>query len=103
MKSDLATRRRVLLLTYQRYLAADRAWNIALRDMNSWFPVASKPGRLTIGDPGSPIRRIHDHRDRAIRQLKGARLKLEIAKQRLAERRQNTQVERILLITHGGL
>ena len=32
MHADIATRRRLLLLTYQRYLAADRAWDIALRD-----------------------------------------------------------------------
>lgn len=101
MDTDIATRRRVLLLTYQRYLAAERAWNIALRDMNTWFPATSRLGPSTIGDPGSPFRRIRDHRDRAIRQLQVARLKLEVAKQRLDERRQNLQIKHIILVTHS--
>lgn len=91
-----------MLLTYQSYLAVDRMWDMALRDMNIWFSVASKLGASIIGNPGSLIRPIHDHRDRVIRQLKVARIKLEISKKRQFERCQNTQLERILLITNGG-
>lgn len=102
MNAEIATRRRVLLLTYQRYLAADRAWTIALREMNTWYPVANKLGLSTIGNPGSPIRRVHDQRDRALRQLEAARLKLEVAKQRMADRRQKTSLKPILFITCDG-
>lgn len=103
MNSDLATRRRVLLLTYQRYLAVDRAWNTALREMNTWFPLANKMGLSTMGNPGSRIRGIHDRRDRALRQLQAARLKLEVAKQRLDDRRRNSRVTTVLLITCDSL
>jgi hypothetical protein len=102
MHTDIATRRRVLLLTYQRYLAADRTWNIALRDLNAWFPLAGKRGLSVLGNPGSPIRRIHDQRDRAMRQLEAARKKLEVAKRRMVERHQKTHAKRILCITYDG-
>jgi len=33
MHAELTTRRRVLLLTYRRYLEADRAWEMALEEV----------------------------------------------------------------------
>jgi hypothetical protein len=102
MHADIATRRRLLLLTYQRYLAADRVWDLALREMKTWFPTASQPGPSTIGNPGSPIRRLYRQRERAMLQLETARLKLEVAKQRLATSRQKTQATRVLYITYAG-
>lgn len=100
MHADLETRRRVLLLTYRRYLEADRAWNIALREMRTWFPTTRRPVFAIIGNPGSPIRRLYEQRARAMHQLDVAHSKLESAKQRLAARQRKTKATRILLITH---
>ena len=66
MHADLETRRRVLLLTYRRYLEADRAWNTALREMRTWFPTTRRPVSAIIGNPGSPIRRLYEQRARAM-------------------------------------
>jgi len=102
MHRDIETNRRVLLLAYRRFLEVDRAWDMALREVNSWFPSAGKVGLSILGNPGSPIRRLHDQRDRAIRQLEAAYQKLEVAKIRLAARRQKTQAKQILFITDDG-
>ena len=102
MHADLLTRRRVLLLTYQRYLEADRAWKAALRDVNTWFPPTRRPGPAMIGNPGSRVRRLYEQRERALLQLDTARLKLETARKRLAERRRTTLAPRILLLTRIG-
>jgi len=102
MHRDIETNRRVLLLAYRRFLEVDRAWDMALRELNSWFPSAKQVGVSTLGNPGSPIRRIHDQRDRAIGQLNVACQKLEVAKKRMAARRQKTQVKRILFLTYDG-
>ncbi|PUB16183.1 hypothetical protein [Yoonia sediminilitoris] len=95
MHADLVTRRRVLLLTYQRYMAADRAWKLAIRETQSWFPPARQSPASKMGNPGSPMRRLYDRRERAIQQLQTARLKLEVAKERLAKRHRQP----VLLIT----
>jgi len=100
MHSDLATRRRALLITYQRYLEADRAWEVAISDMQNWFPKRKKPSPLTIGNPGSPIRRLYERRELALMQLEAARQKFETAKQRLATRHQEAQVSRVVLLTY---
>jgi len=91
MHPDLAKRRRVLLVTYHRYLAVDLAWNIAQTELRNWFPSDNPPTLLAIGNPGSSIRRLYEQRDRARHQLEVAHLKLEVAKRRLALRRQNAQ------------
>lgn len=100
MHADLATRRRVLLLTYQRYIAAERAWAEAQRELKAWFPSASQPRAPIIGNPGSAIRRLYDQRARAILQLEVARGKLDVARQRLEKRHHETHV---LYITHVKL
>ena len=100
MHIDLKIRRRVLLVTYERCLRADRAWSIALREMRAWFPDTNQPYRSTIGSPGSPIRRLYERRERAILQLETARGKFEEAKRRLATRRQKPQAPRVLLVTY---
>ena len=98
MHTDLATHRRVLFVMYQRYQQADRTWNIALREMRMWFPVERRPSRSTIGDPGSPIRRLYEERERSIVRLHAARLKLKIAKERLSKRRQKTTASPVLFL-----
>jgi hypothetical protein len=88
MHADLAARRRVLLLIYQRYNAAEQAWSVAQRETKTWFPQRHHSPAI-IGDPGSPIRQLYDQRDRAIQQLEVARLKLLVARQRLERRRED--------------
>lgn len=87
MQAELVTRRRALLVIYRRWLDADRALALALRDARTVFPSASRPPRWTIGAPGSPVRRLHEQRERALLQLQAARLKLAVAKARLDARR----------------
>ena len=103
MHTDLATRRRVLQLTYQRFLDADRVWSMALRDVKTWFPSANQPNPFTIGNPGSRIRRLYEKRERAMLQLHAARLKLRVARKRMAERSRKTEKTRLLFLTHVDL
>jgi hypothetical protein len=97
MTQDLEPRRRALAVFYHRYLAADRAFRLARREALSWFPSGSRPAVTPIGNPGSPIRRLHDRRDRALQQLIVARTILDEARRQSAPR---TQVR---LIVHGRL
>ena len=102
MDVDLVTRRRVLLVTYRRYLQADRAWNTSMREAKTWFPPNSQPGPSPIGNPGSAVRRCYERRESALLQMQAARLKLEAARQRLARRRGKTQVSRVFLLTDAA-
>ncbi len=97
MQSELKTRRRVLRLTYERYLEADRAWVLALTEMKRWFPTGARPYRAAIGDPGSQMRQLYDRRALALAKLEAARLKLDTAKRRLAERQRPAPVRIYLL------
>lgn len=98
MDAQLELRRRVLVVTFRKYLDAERAWNAAMRDARTWFPAGRLPSRSTIGDPGSPIRRLYERRERAVLQLAAARLKLETARQRLEARRRAAGGRRVLLL-----
>ena len=100
MHADLLTRRRVLISTYRRYLDADRAWHIALDEMKLWFPATSRPGPSVIGNPGSPIRKLYERRERALLQLEVARFKLDAARQRLAERHTSRRRQQLLLVSY---
>jgi hypothetical protein len=86
MHAELTTRRRVLLLTYRRYLEADRAWEMALEEVNRWLPATHSHAIFSIGNPGSPVRQLYLRRERALHHLEVAHLKLETARQRLAAR-----------------
>lgn len=86
MHADLATRRRVLALTYHRYIDADRSFELALHEVRAWCPDQMQPSITIIGNPGSDIRRLYEQRERAVAQLTVSRLKLEVARQRLASR-----------------
>ena len=83
MQDDLRVRRRVLAVTYQRYVEADLSWIRACQAARDWFPADDRPYRRAIGDPSSPIRRIYERRQRALVQLMAARLKLKQAQRRL--------------------
>lgn len=69
MRPDPRLHRRALLSAYHRYLVADRACRLAQEEALSWFPTENRPSVLLIGNPGSPLRRLHDRRDRAIFRL----------------------------------
>ena len=101
--ADFEVRRRLLRVTYQRYLIADRAWVSAVREMRTWFPKESRPGRCTIGNPGSPIRRLYQQREWAMQQLEVARAKLREARLRVASRRSEGKAANVLLISLRAL
>ncbi len=100
MHADLLTRRRVLMLTYRRYLEANRAWNIAFAEVKGWFPLTSRPGPRPIGNPGSPLRRLYERREQALLQMKVARRKLDSARQRLTAQNRKMRDCQILLVSY---
>lgn len=102
MHTDLEIRRRVLIVMYERYLEADKRWNLALREMRTWFPPEDQPYSSRIGNPGSPIRRIYEQRKRAMRQLKAAQIKLDVARQRLANKHARPNRTSFLCLTYTG-
>ena len=97
MQSELATRRRVLRVTYQRYVDADRAWTAALQEMATWFPIGARPYRASIGNPGSRLRRLYEARARALVQLEAAYEKFETARRRMGARRRGGRSQTIFL------
>jgi len=97
MLAELAGRRRLLAVTYRRYLDAERAWTMLIRETRSWFPEESRPSRASIGNPGSRVRRAYERRERAMLQLYAARVKLEEAKRRLAAAARKGPSGRILI------
>lgn len=90
MHSHLEAQRRILIVAYRRYLAEDRALQVARSSALSWFPKAPAKATLPIGDPGSRIRRLYERRDRAIARLILARRALEEAQSRLRVRGDRT-------------
>ena len=66
MKTELLHHRRALMKAYRRYLAADIAWRHAQEDALAWFPSHARPQVPPIGQPGSPVRRLYDRRERAL-------------------------------------
>lgn len=99
MQRDLSVQRWVLIVSYRRYLDADRAWTQVQREARSWFP-ARKPSKVTIlGDPGSRVRRIYEAREEALARLLLVRAKLERARKRLDRQQQREGGMRVLLLT----
>ncbi|KEO50795.1 hypothetical protein [Thioclava pacifica] len=101
MRPELTTRRRALRLAFERYIEADRAWRMAIRGLNDWFPKGAPLHSGMIGNPGSRVRRLFDARSRALLHFEIAQVKMTTAKQRLAER-SNRNVRRVLLIGPPG-
>ncbi|MCV2874606.1 hypothetical protein OEZ71_20090 [Defluviimonas sp. WL0050] len=89
MHPDLGVQRRILIRSYRFYLDADRAWNDALEEARSWYPVGQRRTACIFGDPGSRVRRLYEARDRALQRLLVAREKLENARRRIARNRQS--------------
>ncbi|KPQ05710.1 MAG: hypothetical protein HLUCCA12_13870 [Rhodobacteraceae bacterium HLUCCA12] len=86
MHRELAAYQRLLIITYRRYLEADRALASRLDALRAVFPPDRKPHRGTIGAPDSPIRRLCENRDRALLRLHAARAEFEAARARIAQR-----------------
>jgi shikimate kinase len=99
MHPDLEFRRLVLNKTYRRYLAAEEVWLEASREVLTWFPKQDRRTAVTVGNPGSRIRKIYEQRDRALNNLAVARLNLEEAKRRIADARHPTGPNRVMLVT----
>ena len=86
MHTDLLMRRRLLQITFARYVKADRDWLSAEDEARSWFPKGSRPTLPMIGAPGSRLRQIWLRREHALDQLLTARRKFEEARRRLEAR-----------------
>jgi hypothetical protein len=98
MHEHLEVQRRILIVAYRRYLAADQALQAARTAALVWFPEAPPRNTMLIGDPGSRIRRLHDRRERALARLALARQELEAA-QRRAQQRQIRTMPRTMRIS----
>lgn len=101
MRKELEVRRRALLRAYKRYLEVERIWADAVKDARSWYPAQSRPRTSFVGNPGSPIRRLHEQRQKALHQLQVSRLKLAIAKQRFSRKTAKPSV--VLRLTYSEL
>jgi shikimate kinase len=100
MHPDLEFRRLVLNKTYRRYLAAEEVWLEASREVLTWFPKQTRRAAVTIGNPGSRVRRIYEQRDKALNNLAVARLHLEEGKRRIAEARHPAGPMKVMLVTY---
>ncbi|QFT92378.1 hypothetical protein FIU86_05955 [Roseovarius sp. THAF9] len=97
MDRDLDQSRRLLAVTYRRYIEADLGWVRARCAARAWFPEESLPYRWTMGSPQSRLRQIYERRQRALVQLAAARQKFLRAKERMEKRR------RVILLLPGPL
>jgi len=97
MDRDIDQNRRLLAMTYRRYIEADLGWVRARRAARAWFPEESQPYRWTMGSPQSRLRQIYEQRERALVQLAAARQKFLRAKARMEKR------PRVILILPGPL
>jgi len=103
MDSELTVQRRVLLKSYHCYMAADRSFQVAFESAVSWLPGAGARHLIVTGDPGSPVRRLYDRRERALARLRQARAALEEARLRVAEERAEQNLSWLIrLIGHSN-
>lgn len=86
MHADLEVRRRALVRAYTQYLVAERNWINAVEDVRGLCRAEFRSQTAFVGNPGSPIRRLHEKRQKALQRLQVSRLKLAIAKRRLLRR-----------------
>ena len=95
MTHDLELRRCALGTSYQRHVAADRAWHLAKKETLTWFPTGRRASDFPIGNPSSPLRQILERRNKALARMAVAHLKL-----RVAQRRQVKELRIIALPPH---
>lgn len=65
--------RRVIARALTAYVEADIAWRRAARRARLYFPCSERPQNPPIGDAGSPMRRLHEARERALLRLMAIR------------------------------
>lgn len=83
MHPSLQSRHRLVVIAYERYSAADMEWRAGLREASRIIPDVVGRSYWKIGNPGSPMRRLFEQRERALETLAVARLKLHVARERL--------------------
>jgi hypothetical protein len=86
MHGYVSFHRRMVLLAYHRFLAADRSLQKAQAAALAWISEPSSKKTLLLGDPGSRVRVLHERRDRALARLKLLRQALENEKTRKRQR-----------------
>ena len=97
MHRDLTARRRLFVVSYSRYLTADRAWNSALSKAAELVPDVVGKGYWRLGTSNSRLRRLYTERDRALQRMMVARHKLAEAKMRHAQRLRKSERVALLL------
>ncbi|KUJ73188.1 hypothetical protein AVO45_15720 [Ruegeria marisrubri] len=98
MHPDLRTRRSVVFRARLAYDEADAAYRAEVRRAAELVPEAHRRYYWSIGNPGSPVRRLYERRDRALQRLNVALVKLEAARERMAARNARLPATRILLL-----
>lgn len=91
MQTDLTARRKLFVISYARYLSADRTWTRALDQAAALVPDVVGKGYWRLGTSNSRLRRLYVERDRALQRLMVARQKLADAKLRLAQAHRRPQ------------
>jgi hypothetical protein len=71
------THRRVVLLAYHRFLAADRSLREAQSSALDWVPGTISSKTMLMGDAGSPVRKLYERRNRALTRLTMVRRMLD--------------------------
>ena len=87
MNTRLATRRKLYIACYARYMEADRAWGEALRAASELVSDVVGHGYWRLGAPRSRLRRLYLARDRALQRMMATHLELEAEKHRLLQAR----------------
>lgn len=103
MHADLKSRRRLLINASQSYVFADDAWHQGLREATAFITDAVGPNTWKIGNPGSRIRMLYEARDQALQRLVVARLKIQVAKQRIQDRQLRPPKATLFLAIHREL
>ncbi|MEP2533902.1 hypothetical protein [Shimia sp.] len=91
MHPALKTRRRIMAHASVIYVRADHDLHRALDDARQFVPDVTDHNIWRIGQPGSRIRRLYEERHRALERLQVARLKLQMARDRLIARSNASQ------------
>lgn len=86
MHDHLSAHRRMLFQAYRRYLAADRAWQVAQSAAQAWLPAGVTEKTALIGNPGSRMRQLYQKRNRALARLELTRAELKKAQLQLSRR-----------------
>jgi hypothetical protein len=84
MHEEIRTHLRMVRRIERRYWIADRDWRRAAEAACAMFPPSTRPAAMPIGDPGSPVRRRWEARERELLALMAAQARLRAAEARRA-------------------